>query len=89
MFEFEVNDNLPPQTKACLRLWAAVFHRAMIDMAIEFRAKRTMPFWLISNRRYPGSFVWLCELFSLDPDYVRSVWRANVRRILSMSEEDR
>ena len=66
-------------------LWAAVLLRAMEDAAghvilasgaevphIMASARR----WLRGESRRPGSFVWVCEMFDLDPEKVRTLCAA-------------
>jgi hypothetical protein len=72
--------NIDAQTRACIRLWAAVFHRGLIDAADAFRKGAEFP-WITSQEKHPGSFIWLCDLFDMDPDIARSMARRKYRML--------
>ena len=76
------------QTRACMNLWAEVFRVGLLDMALRFRADGEVPFWIKDTVCRPGSFVWLCDLFNLDPDNTRSRWRANLRPLMRSTKND-
>lgn len=62
-------------------LWAAVFFRAMEDLFLsgqsdeDLRTRSSAWRWLKSNRDSLGSFIYLCNLFGLDPTAGRRVVR--------------
>jgi hypothetical protein len=66
------------ENRAARRLWAAMFHRGILDYAEaavspKARAKihpDPVP-WFESRANTPGAFDWLCDLFDLDPDRAR------------------
>lgn len=79
--DFDTGRSLDHETRACLRLWAAVFAVGIQESAEEFRSGYE-PFWFYSDDRHPGSFVWLCELFDLDPERARNEARMRFREII-------
>ena len=77
------------QTKACKSLWAAVFHDGILGAAKCFYGDdrlRAEYNWFLDNNRYVGSFVWLCDVFDLDPWQARMTARDKFRQI---ANEDR
>lgn len=77
--------SVDPQIQACLRLWAAklVLHvRDYADSIAWQKQKRTnfvrepthyytARIWINSDANHIGSFVWVCELFDIDPNYAK------------------
>ena len=78
---FTASPNLDPQTQACIRMWAAVFRAGLLDAADNFKLGYRNS-WFESDDQYPGSFVWLCDLFNLDPDKARSMVRMKYRALI-------
>lgn len=79
---------LDHDTKACLRLWASVFHNGLVHAAQAWMAKSyddNYPHpdvvWFDSNEAHPGSFSWLCDLFNLDTERARSMARMQFRKL--------
>lgn len=70
-----------------IRLWAMVMALAVKDARNYIRRNKLhqMPhpgsiasseiasafIWLLSEERYPGGFLWACDLFDLNPQFVR------------------
>ena len=75
-----VSPTLDDQTRACLRIWASVMSVGIADTVRAWKAGERFP-WFESDVHYPGSFVWLCELFDMDPAQVRSTTRMKAREI--------
>jgi hypothetical protein len=73
---------LDHETQACIRLWAAVFRLGLADAALHFRNTGEQSPWISCDDRHPGSFIWLCELFDIDPDYARSAARQKYRELV-------
>lgn len=87
-----------PQTEACLRLWAAklIMHTRDYADGVAYKPKKTRAghlkteppqfgaakVWILDDDDSVGSFVWVCELFSLNPERARKHimwrWRDNV-----------
>jgi hypothetical protein len=66
------------ENRADKRLWAAVFHRGILDYAEvavspKLRAKMQPDpvHWFESRDNTPGSFDWLCDMFDLDSGRAR------------------
>jgi hypothetical protein len=62
-------------------LWASVLLRGICDLwAVDLRAQPTRAemlqtnaaLWISSNRRTPGSFLWVCSILDLHPLAVRA-----------------
>lgn len=67
--------SFPLEYSGEMQLWANVLKQGVYDARSDIRDKRVMsePIrWMKSNRVYPGSFAWLCELFNLDVEFARS-----------------
>ena len=79
---------LDPQTQACLNLWAEVFRVGLMDAAEFYKKSLTPPYWITSDNTHPGSFIWLCDLFNMDSDIVRTKWRMNLRKIYRSTKND-
>ena len=69
--------------QSLLDLWAAVFQLGLRDAVSALRTWDNDPkqrgmdawpvlTWLYTPAAYPGSFIWLCQLFDLQPDRVRA-----------------
>lgn len=83
------------ETKACVKLWLAVFLDGCKQYAKEFKvytkAKEKNDWtstvgypsirWVDAGGNDVGSFNWLCEVFDLDPDRARTSIRKNVRKL--------
>lgn len=80
--ELSLDQSPDPQTRACLNLWAAVFQSAVQDSVLHFKRTKRFDVWLHSDDRYPGSFMWLCDLFGFDADRMRNRIRANATRFV-------
>jgi hypothetical protein len=57
---------LDHETRACLRLWDAIF-----EDAVRTYPGRSSRRWVDSDNTGAGSFLWCCELFGLNPGRVR------------------
>lgn len=73
--------------KPYLKLWAAVMSHAASDIRVMVKRRKSpiMPDpadvgdgdlrnavrWVVSEETHPGSFLWCCDLFDMNPDYVR------------------
>ena len=63
------------------RLWVAVIEGAVTDLRLEGRVQpKVTPngahpamerAWFLSPTTRPGSFLWVCRLLDLEPDYLR------------------
>jgi hypothetical protein len=61
------------------RLWAAVLCQAVCDLRYHRSALQHFTrLWFESDKREPGSFLWVCELLELDASWLR-------RRLLEMA----
>lgn len=75
------------QDRNILRLWAYVFVQGIRDYTEARRRGFTSEgssevYWFESDiDEHPGSFLWLCELFDLDPTRARSAVLMNMRKI--------
>lgn len=100
--ELPVEVATPPATRRLLALWASVFHRGILDAAIQLRdytrwnenerngarpATDALD-WMADTRKSPGSFLWLCDLFGYDPDQARSNIRLSQRTLLAAAGKD-
>lgn len=87
----DLQANVSIELQPYFRLWAAVFHRGLSDAAVDFFNGDTVPgsayWWAFdSEATHPGSFLWLCELFSIDPDIARSQARSKFRVLAQASK---
>lgn len=73
------------------RLWAAVFYMGLKDAAESLKLclqngepwqKFEPLMWVYSPLNEPGSFLWLCDLFDLNPVQARGAWRQQVPTLL-------
>lgn len=91
-FTIEGVQHQPHELRPYLRLWAAVFHRGIVDFctcrALGRRDERFR--WFHSDEVHAGSFVWLCQLFGFDQEKARSAvlakWRAQVDKAMLKEE---
>jgi hypothetical protein len=63
-----------PDIKPYIDLWAAVFKLGIIDATYDWaseRAHKPAVTWVFSDDRHVGSFLWICDVFSLCPSHVR------------------
>ena len=61
-------------TNPFLELWSAVFRLGVIDAAHDWandRPHKPAVAWVFSNDNFVGSFVWICDLFGLNPELAR------------------
>ena len=84
-----------PEMEPYYRLWAAVFRAGVSEAMAEIQARAEgLPAaicatryanalaWMNEERdRGPGSFVWLCDLWDLDPARVRNCARENAANL--------
>ena len=84
-----MNEQTYCEVYTCKQLWADVFRLGIVDAnrqkKLVERGSNTDTdaiAWFESEEVYPGSFVWLCYLFSLLPDRVREN-ASNFKRVLS------
>ncbi len=68
------------ETKACLRLWGAAFIGGINDTVAHWKEGREYH-WFDDDRDYPGSFVWLCDLFNIGVEQARSSVRMKARQL--------
>lgn len=71
-----------------IRLWAAVFAKGLRDYCEARAAGRNSPkssAWYISQDNSPGSFLWLCRVFDLDPDHVKVKVEARIDVIANLN----
>jgi len=81
-------ESCSPLIKPYLRLWASVMRLGISDYCTARAAKRPAGdpavVWFNSDEHFPGSFTWLCEMFSISPERARSQvllqWRDHVDR---------
>ena len=78
--DVELSPTLDGQTQACIKLWAAVFHNGIAETVASWRNGNHSP-WFDDDRDFPGSFVWLCEMFNIGVEQARSTVRMNARQI--------
>ena len=80
--DFTTDPSMDYQTKACIKLWASVFRVGLTDSARDFFNGRTN-WWFdeANHSNYPGSFLWLCDLFGYDPDIARAKARMKFREL--------
>lgn len=76
------------QGERCMALWAEVLRVGLVDAARAFPSYLSNPHmhyepldWLYSDELSTGSFVWICNLFGLDPSAVRSAARMKFREL--------
>ena len=79
---------LDQQTQACLNLWAEVFRTGVQDAAFAAKKGNLNYLWLMDDACFPGSFVWLCELFDVAPDTARNKIRTRFRVFLKEIKGD-
>lgn len=74
--------DVPREVRALLSLWAEVFRLAVqeakggnarVDSASARKVVQSRAIaWISSGAKGPGSFLWLCAVFDLDPGRVRA-----------------
>ncbi len=73
MFSVEIKELIiPEECKREAALWAAVFVQGIRDYksnSPEFHPSAKRWFW--SDEYHTGSFLWLCELFCITPEFAR------------------
>ena len=72
------------------RLWVAVIEGAITDLRLEGRVRPKLTTnsahpemeraWFLSDATTPASFLWVCRLLDLEPDYLRRGILTNVHR---------
>lgn len=86
------SDHLPEQLydmdiAAVRHLWAAVLARGLQDAALTQKHFHCEPQrWFRDTINRPGSFIWLCELFDLDPVHAKKMWRKNLKEVTRQAE---
>lgn len=69
-----------------LRMWAASFHGGIREYCTAIKAGQPSGHpavrWVNSDASHPGTFVWLCDLFSFSPYMVRTLVNKNCAHIL-------
>lgn len=76
------------KTGPYLHVWSAAWKQAVDDFHKDWHndlAHSEPISWFYSDERYPGSFVWLCELFGYDPDTSR---HRILKRVISTPPEE-
>ena len=89
----------PADMDPIFALWASVMRQGLCEAMAEFRSRvRKAPVefgqvrygaarrWFESDAVYPGSLVWLCDVFGYDPARVRGKCRANARSLAEKGE---
>lgn len=74
----EANDDNSDETDSTsdyYQLWAAVLKQAVLD--IKKRSQSHTDYisayeWMMSKEHYPGTFIWVCDLLNLDPEFVKA-----------------
>ncbi len=95
--------------KPYIKLWAAVMSQAASDIRAMVKRRKSPVIpdptdvedadlrntirWITSAEKRPGSFLWCCDLFDMNPDYVlQQVVRARptgaVKKLIEAHEED-
>lgn len=74
-----ISSSLDDQSRACMKLWAAVLALAAreIDEAIRYGDESARAIYWMNDETIdrPGSFVWICDLFGIHPNRVRAAFR--------------
>jgi len=61
---------------ACKRLWSAVLEQALTDAQGNYNSLREEARkWFLSENYGAASFLWICDVLDLDPDFLRNVYR--------------
>jgi len=61
---------------ACKRLWYAVLEQAVKDAQGYYNSRREEARqWLFSENHGAASFLWICDVLGLDPDFFRNAYR--------------
>lgn len=84
--DYRVQSPIDSQTQACLNLWASVFRQGILDTVDSWGIDHD-EHWFDSDEIYPGSWVWLCELFGYAPDKARDIVRIKAKEILRKEKE--
>jgi hypothetical protein len=83
----------PAEAVPYLRLWAEVMRLGVVDFcnarAVRSDNKHPHIQWLWSEQRDPGNFLWLCDLFHLDPENARSQVLIQWRKLVDKREMKR
>lgn len=76
--------------KRYMALWAETLRQGLVAAAkyfldLEKTTDNHRDYrWMFYDDKHPGSFVWICDVLELSPDYVRSKWRENIRMVARM-----
>jgi len=73
-----------PDIKPYIDLWAAVFKLGLVDAAHDWAGDnphKPAVTWVFSTNTHIGSFLWICDVFSLSPEHVRDRLLAKRREI--------
>ncbi len=77
------------QDQGHLRLWGTVFTQGLQDFAEDLRKvtdqgrfPREPSYWFWAHENTTGSFVWLCDMFKIDPARARNQVLAKWRDLL-------
>ena len=54
------------------KLWAAVLGQAIHDLEKNNNGEYPPDKWFTSDYDEPGSFLWICELFEIDPEKTKT-----------------
>ena len=74
----------------CRRLWAAVLEQAIDDLGRGYVYAGQAQAWFQSQNEGVGSFLWVCRMLNIDPDYAREgVSRKSTVTLLSRMERSR
>ena len=61
---------------ACKRLWSAVLEQAVTDAQGNCDSRREEARrWLLSENYGAASFLWICDMLGLEPDFFRNAYR--------------
>jgi hypothetical protein len=61
---------------ACKRLWSAVLEQAISDVQGDSNSDREEARkWLLSENYGTASFLWICDVLGLEPNFLRNAYR--------------
>jgi hypothetical protein len=79
-----------PVAESCRRLWVAVLEQAIDDLERGYVYAGRAQAWFESDNEGVGSFLWICRMLNIDPDYARKgVSRKSTVTVLRRLEDSR
>ena len=57
-----------------ISLWTACLERALLDLFVSYctlREQTQTMLWFHSNKKRPGSYLWVCDALNLDPYLIK------------------